>query len=235
MDIINNEGFEFFHQVQGNFHIVFFTAAGERSFNINSEEGKNNIEKVKGIFDLEDVGYCIQTHSDIVWNYDGKVKQGDSIITDAKNIGLGVFTADCVPVIIYDEINKVIAAVHSGWKGTYEEITYKTVKRMESDYGSKAEELQIFIGPHIRECCYEVGSELAQKFKEKGYNYEIINEDTKLNLENCIKSQCIKAGVSLNKVNSINCCTKCNDKYKFFSYRKNKTAGRLFSLAFIKE
>jgi YfiH family protein len=234
MELKVNDGFEFFHLVEGAFNIVFFTANGDKSFNINTEEGLNNLEQVKKIFKLDELGYCIQTHSDIIWDYDGVIKQGDSIITNRNNVGLGVFTADCVPIIIIDKKNKVIAAVHSGWKGTYEEITLKTIKEMQSLHGSSIDELEVFVGPHIRECCYEVGTEVIQQFQSKGYNLENIMKDGKLSLESCIIEQCCKAGILRGKISRSKWCTKCSDMYKFYSYRKSKTTGRLLSLVFIK-
>jgi YfiH family protein len=174
MELTTINQYKFFHYYEGAFNIMFFTAENDKSFNINSEEGIENINELKNLFKLDDIGYCRQIHSDIVWNYNGDIKQGDSIITNLENVGLGVFTADCVPVILYDEKNKAIAAVHSGWKGTYEEIVSKTVEKMTKCYETKPENLRVFIGPHIRECCYQVGNEVVEKFQSKGYKLDEI-------------------------------------------------------------
>ena len=88
------------------------------------------------------------------------MKEGDAIITNVKNVIIGVFTADCVPVILVDEENKVIAAIHSGWRGTFESITLKTIKKMKEEFNTNEINIKAYIGPHIRKCCYEVSEEL---------------------------------------------------------------------------
>ena len=73
-----------------------------------------------------------------------------------------MFTADCVPVILVDKENEAIAAIHSGWKGTFSSIVTETILRMKEEYNSKAENIVAYIGPHIRQCCYEVSEDLKE-------------------------------------------------------------------------
>ena len=65
-----------------------------------------------------------------------------------------------MPILLYDKANNVIAAVHSGWKGTFSCILLKTIDDMEKKYGTKPKDLVVCIGPHMHQCCYEVGEEL---------------------------------------------------------------------------
>lgn len=88
--------------------------------------------------------------------------EGDGIVTNEKSTIIGAFTADCVPVILIDEVNNVIAAVHSGWKGTFNSISAIAVEKMISEYGSNVKNIKAYIGPHIRQCCYEVSEELKK-------------------------------------------------------------------------
>jgi polyphenol oxidase len=220
---------------EGNAKVVFFTAKGNTSFNINTDEGINNIRRIKELFSLDDMAYVKQIHSDKIHIYDGNTVFADAIITDKDNIALGVLTADCVPVIIVDSENNATAAVHSGWKGTYLEITRETIKKMKEVYGSRAESLKIFIGPHIKQCCYEVGQEVQEKFMEKGYPYTVIIKENRLSLENCIINQCLEAGVLINNITTLDCCTCCSEKLSFFSYRKNKDTGRMLSIVYLKK
>lgn len=219
----------------GNAKVVFFTAEGNANFNINTDEGINNIQRIKELFSLEDLAYVRQIHSDKIHTYDGNTVFADSIVTDKAGIALGVFTADCVPVIIVDSENKAIAAVHSGWKGTYLGITCETIRKMNKLYGSKAENLKIFIGPHIRQCCYEVGHEVQEKFVEKAYFSTDIIKHNRLSLEKCIINQCLEAGVQINNIKDTGCCTFCCEELSFFSYRKNKDTGRMLSMVYVKE
>ena len=115
------------------YQIVFTNAEKERSFNRNTEEGINEINSLKKEFDAKDVIYLKQIHSDkiLIHKSNGKSikdEEGDAIITNEKNVIIGVFTADCVPIILIDEENGVIAAIHSGWRGTFESITLKTIE-----------------------------------------------------------------------------------------------------------
>ena len=104
--------------------VVFSTAEDNRSFNRNTKEGILALESIKKDFNVDEVIYIKQIHSDKVLNYDNQVdfieNEGDAIITNKKNVAIGVFTADCVPVIAVNEVDGVIAAIHSGWRGTFD-------------------------------------------------------------------------------------------------------------------
>jgi polyphenol oxidase len=215
-------------------NIAFFTAKGDLNFNINLEDGQKNIKMIKEEFKLQDIGYLRQIHSDEIYSYDGQIHEGDALITDIKGVGIGVFTADCVPIMMYDKNKGVIAAVHSGWKGTYTEITSKTIERMAVDYGSNPADIKVYIGPHNRECCYEIGEEVAEKFRQ-GANYDKskILLNNKLSMEQCIISQCLEKGIPEKNIKSSEICTFCNSEYELYSYRKNNlSAGRLFSMIY---
>src|SRR3712207_9545829 len=104
-------------------------------------------------------------HSDDIYIYNGLKYDGDALITNKRRIAIGVFTADCVPVLIYDKKNLVVAAIHSGWKGTLNCIVSKTIDTMINRYNSNIKDLEIYIGPHNMMCCYEVSEELIHTFK----------------------------------------------------------------------
>ena len=87
-----------------------------------------------------------------------------------------------------DEEKEVIAAIHSGWKGTFESITLKTIEKMKLEFNSNESNIKAYIGPHIKKCCYEVSEELKFKFidKKKTINKEELFDGNNLNLEACI-------------------------------------------------
>lgn len=231
------ENYEFITYKYQNAEFVFSTAKNNLNFNKNTVEGKNNLNLLKKYFNLNEVGYLNQIHSDIILNYDGKQKDGDAIVTDRKNIGIGVFTADCVPVLIFDKKKNAVAAVHSGWKGTAKCIVSKTVHYMEREYGSCIEDLIIYIGPNNRVCCYDFGEELVNKFfNDPLYANNNIFVNGKLDLEKCIKLQLLKIGVSCKNINILKLCTSCSKEFEFYSYRreKEKSYGRMFSFIFIR-
>ncbi len=222
-------------------NIVFTTAEEERSFNRTTENGINNLENLKKDFKLDEIIYLKQIHSDTIYEYSKgkniKEQEGDAVITLEKSIAVGAFSADCVPVILTDEVKGVICAVHSGWRGTYASITAKAVKKMQNDFGCKNENIQAYIGAHIRQCCYEISQELKEKFIQKKSN---INKNTlfkgrNLSMEQCILDDLKVSGVLDNNIYSLNLCTHCSNKVKFHSYRKSKgDYGRMISFAFLK-
>lgn len=85
----------------------------------------------------------------------------DGLITDRENVPLCVFTADCVPVLFEDREAHLIAAVHSGWKGTVKDMMGAAVDAM-TERGAKAENIRAAIGPAISKCCFQVGSEVKE-------------------------------------------------------------------------
>ena len=93
----------------------------------------------------------------------------DAFITDLPGVAIGVRTADCVPVLLHDPRNHVIAAVHSGWKGTVQMIAMKTIGIMETRFGTKPEDLLAVIGPAIGPDSFQVGEDVAGKFKTAGF------------------------------------------------------------------
>lgn len=221
--------------------VVFSTAEENRSFNRNTEEGICALESIKKDFNVDEVIYIKQIHSDKVLNYDGQIdfieNEGDAIITNKRNVAVGVFTADCVPVIAINEVDGVIGAIHSGWRGTFDSITKKTLNKMTDLFKVDHKNTKIYIGAHIRKCCYEVSEDLKEKFiKEKNDISEyILFNNRNLSLKECIIKDALDSGVLENNIYDFDSCTYCEDKIKLHSYRKsNGSYGRLFSFALLK-
>lgn len=225
----------------GKINIVFSTANEDRSFNRNKDYGIDNLNSVVKDFNLEGVEYLNQVHSDKVYIYDNlnesiKNEDGDALITNEENIAIGVFTADCVPIIIADVKNNVIASIHSGWRGTFNSIVLRTLEKMVKEFNIDINETKIFIGPHIRQCCYEVSDELKESFIEKTkIDRDILFKGRNLSMEECILKDVRSFGINENNIYSLKLCTHCEENIKLYSYRKSVgTYGRLFSFAFIK-
>lgn len=98
----------------------------------------------------------------------------DAFITELPGVAIGVRTADCVPILISDPRNRVIAAIHSGWKGTVQKIALKTIGVMETRFKTRPEDLVAVIGPSIGPASFQVGEEVAAKFKEAGFPMDAI-------------------------------------------------------------
>ncbi len=93
----------------------------------------------------------------------------DALATKEKNVCIGVKTADCIPVLMYDEKIEVVAAVHAGWKGTLQRIVEKNIDVLKEHYGIKPEKLHAIIGPGISLESFEVGDEVYEQFKGAGF------------------------------------------------------------------
>ena len=93
----------------------------------------------------------------------------DALICKLPGVAVGVRTADCVPVLLYDPVQRVVAAVHSGWKGTVLKIAQKTIALMESDFGCKPSDLSAIIGPAIGPDSFQVGKEVVERFRDSGF------------------------------------------------------------------
>jgi YfiH family protein len=224
------------------FQIVFTNAEKNRSFNRNTEEGIKELDSLIKEFNVDDIIYLKQIHSDKILKYLKNTKsikdeEGDAIITNEKNVIIGVFTADCVPIILVDEENGVIAAIHSGWRGTIESITLKTIEKMKSEFNVNESNVKAYIGAHIKKCCYEVSEDLKANFieRKKTIREEELFDGRNLNLEACILDDLRTAGVKDNNINSLDLCTYCSDDIKLHSYRKSQGSyGRMLSFIILR-
>ena len=164
---------------------------------------KKNIEKVckKIGCNKKNLILLDQVHSNIVHNVNRVTKKklkGDSLITGKKGIALGILTADCAPVFIYDPINNLISALHAGWKGAFKQIISKTIKKFKIK-GSNLNDLIVVIGPCISKNNYEVKGDFLNKFivKEKSnknfFNYK--NNKIFFSLNDFIKKSFLDLGI----------------------------------------
>ncbi|MEA3418813.1 MAG: peptidoglycan editing factor PgeF [Campylobacterota bacterium] len=187
-----------------------------------------------------------QTHSDHVkiidtremlgWeSLEGAVEDCDALVTDQAGVMLTILTADCVPILLYDPVRRVVAAAHAGWKGTEAKIVMKTVEVMKKRFGSEPSDILAGIAPAIGRCCYEVGEDVALHFPD--YSDVWDQKDTKymLDLPLINKKQLIASGIVEKNIEMSDLCTACEVE-QFFSYRKeNGCSGRFMSMIGMKK
>ena len=115
------------------------------------------------------VCYQKQVHEDNIRevNTFGNCGESDALITSSRNLGLAISSADCPAIFIYDPVQKIIAAVHSGWRGTERKIVQKTIIKLKEEFNSNPSDLICYIGPSISQKNYEVGREVAHKFEDE--------------------------------------------------------------------
>ncbi|HEY3937619.1 MAG TPA: peptidoglycan editing factor PgeF [Bryobacteraceae bacterium] len=173
-----------------------------------------------------------QIHSDLVWNAHGlkdREQQGDALISNEPGRSVGVRTADCVPILLLDARRRAVAAVHAGWRGTFSQIVTRAVEKMAADFGTLPGDVRAALGPAIRECCYEVGWDVARRFEA------LFPEDTgppgkrHLNLVEANRRHLLAAGVPIEGIFDCGLCTSCPSRH-FFSFRREpQDPGRMLA------
>lgn len=146
----------------------------------------------------------------------------DAVWTSARGHGVGVKTADCVPILLVDPIEQRVAAVHSGWKGTELRIAARMVEAWVRE-GSDAGSLLAVIGPCIRACCYEVSEALSARF-EKTFGAAVSKrqgEKKHLNLPWAVRQTLLDVGMKEDRLDDLAACTAC-DSERFFSHRRTR-------------
>ena len=93
----------------------------------------------------------------------------DALVTALPGCAIGVRTADCVPILLYDPVRRVVAAIHSGWKGTVQRISQKTLFLMKQEFDCRPEDIRAALGPAIGPESFQVGEEVVQFFKEQNF------------------------------------------------------------------
>jgi len=149
---------------------------------------------------------------------------GDAVITGRKGIMLGIQVADCVPVLLFDRVKRVISAVHAGWRGTASGILIKTIMTMKERFSCNPLDLVIAMGPSIRWCCYKVGSEVIEAVTRiTGEGEYILQRDVQycLDLPSANRQQALKMGVPGENIWISEFCTFCEHE-RFYSYRFSK-------------
>lgn len=164
-------------------------------------------------------------------NLNNKEFEADALITNIKGIPLMVYGADCVIMSIIDCKKNIIAAVHSGWRGTYEKICKKVIEIFLNDFKSDIKDIKVFIGPSAGPCCYEVKEDLIDKFESIFKNdindfYKIKKEKIFLDLWKINEHLLIESGVLKENIVNNKICTMCNVK-DYHSFRKENTKKRI--------
>ena len=153
---------------------------------------------------------------------------------------IGISTADCVPLLLFDPVQEVVAAVHAGWRGTLAKIVTSVVETMSIRFGSLPAHLLVQIAPCISVENYEVGRDLYELFRQKGFPVEQLFFDKNdgkfhFDLKAANRFLLIEAGVLPSGIAVSECCTY-RDSDRFFSARKLGVAsGRMFSCMMLRK
>ncbi len=159
----------------------------------------------------------------------------DGSITNERGLTLAVFTADCVPVLLCDPVKKVVAAVHSGWRGTAQGIAAAAVERMKRSFGCKGEDIFAAVGPCIKPCCFETDEDVPSAMLEKHGELARAHIESlgggrfRVDLAGINRSLLEDCGVKSENISVCDECTCCGGEEKYWSHRR--TGDRRGSLA----
>jgi hypothetical protein len=163
----------------------------------------------------------------------------DALITALANIVLTVSVADCVPLLLFDPRNRVIAAVHGGWRSTAARLAEKAIWRMKEVFGTRPQDCVAGIGPSIGICCYEVDEPVIQAFAGhyRGWQ-ELVSEKGRgrwhLDLPGANEMLLLESGVPRESIFSARYCVSCHPDL-FFSHRRDgKRTGRMMGLTMLR-
>ncbi|HSX09801.1 MAG TPA: peptidoglycan editing factor PgeF [Candidatus Saccharimonadales bacterium] len=161
-----------------------------------------------------------------------RISETDGLITNQKNIPLAVLTADCLPIMFYDPVKKIVGIAHAGYRGLLLHIIEHMIDKFTKEFGSDPDDIQVGIGPCIETMCYEVGKEVIDKFTKAFPKYKnmYITKEGKfyLDLKQIALQSLNKKGILDVHIEIMDICTKCDEQ--FYSYRGGDGDKRFASL-----
>jgi len=150
----------------------------------------------------------------------------DALWSSEPGTAVAVVTADCVPILIARRDGGIAAAVHAGWRGSAARIAARTVRALAEATGTPPGDFVAAIGPHIGPCCYEVDEPVLAAIPERSVFRPARSGHAMLDLFALNRLQLVGAGVPARTIERVGGCTSC-DSFRYFSYRRDKVAGRL--------
>lgn len=209
--------------------------------NLGHNTGVNHLEIEKNINQLvtklgisrETLAMAAQVHGRNITlvTHGGIYLDTDALITEQKNITLGIRVADCAAILLADADNSVIAAVHAGWRGAAMGILPDVIRKMKS-MGANPTTISAYISPCLSKEVFEVGEEVAKQFPAEFVDYMNYSKPH-LDLKGFLNDQLLENGVHQTNINIDDGCTLSDER--FYSYRKERDrSGRMLGFISLK-
>jgi len=159
--------------------------------------------------------------------------QADFLYTETTAVGIGIMTADCLPIVFVDPVNGSIAIIHAGWRGAIQNIVQKALEHMHMAYGTKPSNILVFLGPSARACCYRVGPEFVAIAAQDNLCRDVLEERAEklfFDVPRLVHNQLSAAGVQPQSISQeYNLCTMCDTR--FYSHRRDaQRSGRQMTI-----
>jgi len=195
---------------------------------LNEEKARKMMDFVRERFGVEAALHtCTQVHGVTVTRVQtaqswSECDSCDALLSDERNVALGIKVADCLPVTMIDSAHSVVANIHSGWRGAASQITALTIDKLERETAFEAASATAWLGPSIRSCCFEVGEEVAIQFPQKF----VERTKAKPHVDLVSFTAHVLESRGIQRVVDTGLCTRCEGSI-FHSYRRDgKTGGR---------
>lgn len=156
----------------------------------------------------------------------------DIVMTDMAGVCIGVSTADCIPVLLYDAQHHVAAAVHAGWRGTLQRVCMRAVHAMQVQYGVSPTQLKAVVGPGISLAHFEVGQEVYDQFAQAGFDLSdtaVMYDKWHLDLPRINISQLTDTGIAAHNIFNADICTYDHVADYFSARRLGISSGRIYT------
>ena len=163
----------------------------------------------------------------------------DAVMTNLSGVCIGVSTADCIPVLLYDAEKHAACAIHAGWRGTVKRIVVKAIEVMKEAYGTHPDQLKAQIGPGIHLDSFEIGDEVFDAFAQENFDMTTISkryptsdgisEKWHIDLPECNRQQLLSSGIKPQNIKVSPICT-FQQSYDYFSARHlGINSGRIYT------
>lgn len=201
------------------------------------QSNRKQLAKLLGI-ESKQLVFPRQTHTNCVVELskipENEVKETDALVTDQSGICLCIQTADCVPILLFDPIQKVISAVHAGWRGTVQKIPEVAILKMILKYNSSPNNIVALIGPSIGPGVYEVGDEVIQHVQKNIPNpekalYKNDNKKFHFNLWEANKQVLLHCGLKIENIEITEECSFSENEKYYSARRDGVDTGRMVS------
>lgn len=227
-------------------YIIYFGDKRDRCVKSNSDTTKQYLLKLKDDLKLKSLiflnqshtnsGFCVTDQNQAEQDFGMFKMDGDFLITNLRNVGIGVVTADCLPIVLYDPVKYVVCVIHAGWKGSVADIVDNAIDLMNEKFKVQPSNLIAYFGACAGACCYEVGPCFLKNLDHYNFAQDLLLNKNGIffNLTELNKRLLLNRGVLLKNIHTqYNICTICSSG--FHSYRgDNKTDYRQATIVALK-
>jgi polyphenol oxidase len=224
-----------FDSLNLGFHTADKTENVISNWKILSDVSKIELDSLVIAHQVHQGRVVVADHSTIrgAWSDPTKeIDNTDAFITKEKNICIMVKVADCVPILVYDPVLHIAAAIHAGWKGTVNSVTANTIKTLINTFNCKPQNLIAGIGPSIGPCCYQIGIDVEKAILEKWGTTEKFLVKTSGSIRSNFdlwyanRFELIRMGVKSKNIESAGVCSRCNSELYFSVRASGGNTGR---------